>query len=34
LTSQRWARLLEAAGSAAFVSSGADILDAVREAQH
>lgn len=34
LTSQRWARQLEAAGSAAFVSSGADILAAVRGAQH
>lgn len=32
LTAQRWARQLEAAGSAAFVSSGAEILATVREA--
>jgi DNA processing protein len=32
LTAQRWARQLEAAGSAAFVSSGAEILATVGEA--
>lgn len=33
LTGQRWARQLEAAGSATFVSSGAEILTTLREAQ-